>query len=175
MTNPLVMFGLSAGLLAAQCLDAGAQGRKRVPRFSDYPVKEIRTGRSAQPILETDEQRNASTYYQAVADEGANFAGHYAVVILGCGSACSMVDYLDTRTGKIISGKFSNSGWRQYHDAFRDIEFRRSSRLIVFAGSIDDKQPVGWHFYLFDHGKLKRLDTIVTNGDFRKPLVEWMK
>ncbi len=166
---------VGAALLAPMCADATAQGRKRVPKFSDHPVKEIRTGKSAPLVLETEEQRNSITYYQAVANEGANFAGHYAVVMLGCGPACSVVDFLDTRTGKIISGEFSNSGWEQTHDAFRDVEFRRGSRLIVFAGRIDHKNPVGWHFYLFDNGKLKKLHTIVTKGDFRKPLSDWMK
>ena len=83
--------------------------------------------------------------------------------------------FLDARTGKIISGSFTNSGWKQRHDAFREIEFRRGSRLIVFAGEIDEKRPNGWHFYLFDHGKLTRLHTVVTRGDFRKPLAGWMK
>jgi hypothetical protein len=163
-----------AGAFAVLCLDAMAQGRKRVPRFEDYPVKEIYEGRSAKPILETDGQREAPTYYQAIADGGTNFAGHYAVVTLTCGPGCITADFLNTRTGKIVPGKFSNSGWKERHDAFREIEFRRASRLIVFAGQIDEKGPIGWHFYLFDNGKLKKLRTIPTR-DFRKPLSEWMK
>lgn len=174
LSRPIIIALAAAGLSALLCLDSAAAQRKRVPRFSDYPVKDVYRGKSAAPVLETQEQRDGGAYYRAVAEEGANFAGHYAVVILGCGSTCSMADYLDTRTGKIIPGTFSNSGWRQYHDAFRDIEFRRDSRLIVFAGAIDEKPPVGWHFYLFDRGKLKRLHTIVTRGDFRKPLSQWM-
>ena len=55
------------------------------------------------------------------------------------------------------------------------MEFRRGSRLIVLAGQIDLKGPIGWHFYLFDNGKMKRLHTIVTKGDFRTPLQDWMK
>ena len=175
MLKPLASLGLGATLLALLCLDAGAQQRKRVPRFSDYPVKEIYQGKTAAPILETDDQRLGSTYYQAVADGGVNFAGHYAVVMLGCGAGCSSIEFLDTRTGQITSGDFTNSGWKKFHDAFRDVEFRRNSRLIVFAGSIDQKGPAGWHFYLFDNGKLKRLHTIVTKGDFSKPLLDWMK
>lgn len=162
------------GVLALTGLDAQAQSRKRVPRFEDYAVKQVHTGKSAEPILQTQEQQDGATYYRAVAEYGANFAGHYAVVALTCGPLCSMVDFLDTRTGRITPGTFSNSGWEQIHDAFRDIEFRRDSRLIVFAGAIDDKPPVGWHFYLFDNGRLKKLHTIVTGGDFRKPLQELM-
>jgi len=163
-----------AGLLVALCVDAQAQGRKRVPKFEDYPAADVFRGKSAAPILETQEQKDGATYYKAVAEYGTNFAGQYAVVILTCGSACTMVDFLDTKTGRILPGTFSNSGWQQFHDAFRDIEFRRDSRLIVFAGGIDKKRPVGWHFYLFDNGKLKKLHTIVTRGDFRKPLAQWM-
>jgi hypothetical protein len=156
-------------------VDAQAQGHKRVPRFEDFPVKEIHQGKAAKLVLETDDQRSAATYYQAIADGGTNFAGHYAVVPLTCGAACISADFLDTLTGKIIPGTFSNSGWKEHHDAFREIEFRRASRLIVFAGQIDQKGPLGWHFYVFDNGKMKRVHTIVTKGDFRKPLTEWMK
>ncbi len=62
-------------LFALLCLDADAQGRKRVPRFEDYPVKEIHQGKSAKLVLETEDQRSASTYYQAIADGGTSFAG----------------------------------------------------------------------------------------------------
>ena len=172
--NRIAILGCCAVLLALPCLDAAAQQRKRVPRFSDCPV-EIYQGKSAPLVLDTEDRRNSVTYYQAVADGGANFAGHYIVVPLTCGAKCSTVEYIDAKTGKFFSDQFFNSGWSQVHDAFRDAEFRRGSRLIVFAGVIDDKHPNGWHFYLFDRGKLKRLHTIVTNGDFRKPLSEWMK
>lgn len=174
MMKRIASLCLAAGLTAVLCLDAQAQGRKRVPRFEDYPVKEVFTGKSAEPILQTDEQRDGATYYRAVADYGANFAGHYAVVILTCGTNCTMVDFLDTKTGKIVAGTFSNSGWQKIHDSFRDIEFRRDSRLIAFAGVIDEKGPSGWHFYLFDDGKLKKLHTVATRGDFRKPLSQLM-
>ena len=69
------------------------------------------------------------------------------MVPLTCGSACISADFLDTLTGQIIPGTFSNSGWKERHDAFREIEFRRASKLIVFAGQIDEKGPLGWHFY----------------------------
>jgi hypothetical protein len=171
----LAILILAAAWLAPLCLDASAQARKRVPRFEDFPVKEIFQGKSAPLALETPEQQNSVIYYQAIADGGANFAGHYAVVPLTCGKDCIAADYLDLRTGKVISGEFVNSGWKEHHDAFREMEFRRGSRLIVFAGQIDRKGPNGWHFYVFDDGNLKRIHTIVTRGDFRKPLTDLMK
>ena len=169
------LIGCCAGLLTLMCFEAMAQHRKRVPRFEDYPVTGIHEGKTAPLVLDNEEQRSAITYYQAIADGGTNFAGHYAVIPLTCGESCSQAEYLDVRTGRIIAGEFSNSGWRQINDRFRDVEFRRASRLIVFAGMIDEKPPNGWHFYLFDNGKLKRLHTIVTRGDFRKPLSDLMK
>jgi len=175
MLKRIAFLVCSAGLLFLLCLDAAARERKRAPRFEDYPVKEIYEGKSAPLILKTDEQRQSVIYYQATADGGANFAGHYAVVVLSCGSVCVALDYLDIRTGKIIPGDMTASGWKKTHDAFRQVEFRRGSRLIVFAGEIDEKRPNGWHFYLFDRGKLKRLRTIVTRGDFRTPLSHLMK
>lgn len=173
--KPLLGVALSISLTAVAFGDAMAQTRKRVPRFEDYPVKEIYTGKSAPLVFDTDQQRDSTTYYQAVADGGASFAGHYAVVILRCGTDCSAIEFLDVRTGRLTPNDMTNSGWKQRHDGFRDIEFRRGSRLIAFAGEIDEKRPNGWHFYLFDNGKLKKLHTIVTKGDFRKPLSQWMK
>jgi len=173
--KPLVHLTFCAALLALSCLEADAQNRKRVPRFEDYPVKEIYTGKTAPLALDTEDQRSSSTYYQAIADGGTSFAGHYAIVMLSCGTNCSAIEYLDTESGKLLPSEITNSGWKQIHDGFRDIEFRRASRLIVFAGEIDQKRPSGWHFFLFTDGKLKRLPTIVTRGDFRKPLRDWMK
>ena len=86
------------------------------------------------------------------------------------GSTCVMADFLDTRTGKIVSGSFSNSGWQKHHRKFKPIEFRRDSRLIVFAGGLQEKPPVGWHLYVLDDGALRHLRTIETGGDFRKRL-----
>jgi hypothetical protein len=171
----LITLALCATLVGAVADSADANTRKRLPRFEDYPVKEVFTGKSAQPILETEEQRSSATYYQAVADGGANFAGHYAVVILHCGKNCTAIEFLDVKTGRIAASDITNSGWRRIHDGFRDIEFRRASRLIVMAGQIDQKRPSGWHFYLFDNGKLKKLRTVVTRGDFRKPLEHLMR
>lgn len=161
-------------LLALTSLDASAQNRKRVPRFEDYPVKQIHEAKTAQLVLDTEDLRNSSTYYQAVADGGTNFAGRYAVAPLTCGENCVSADFIDTTSGRVIPGTFTNSGWSEHHDAFREIEFRRASRLIVFAGQIDREGPLGWHFYVLDSGSLKRIHTLRTK-DFRKPLAEWMK
>ena len=157
------------------CVSASAQEKSRVPRFEEYSVKEVYKGKSARPILTTPKHRQYEIYITAVADGGANFAGHYAVIMLNCGDTCITADFLDLRSGKIVHRTFSASGWREHHDAFRKVEFRSDSRLIVFAGGISGKPPVGWHFFVFDNGKLKRVHSIDTGGDFRKPLSEWMK
>jgi hypothetical protein len=174
MIRRFALAALLATAFAALGSDLAAQGSKRVPRFEDYPVKEIYQGKSAPLVFETNEQRDSVIYYQAIADGGTNFAGHYAVATLSCGTGCIAADILDLRTGKLTSVPFENSGWTEAHDRFREIEFRRASRLIVFAGRIDDKGPTGWHFFVFNNGKLNRVHTLVTK-DFRKPLAEWMK
>ena len=171
----IVILVCCAGVFASPSLDVTAQEGGRVPRFDDYPVKEVYKGRSAVPVLTTPKHQQYEVYIRAVADGGANFAGHYAVIMLNCGDTCVTADFLDLRTGKIIHRTFSSSGWRDHHDAFRKIEFRSDSRLIVFAGGIGGRPPLGWHFYVFDGGRLKRLHTIVSRGDFRKPLSDWMK
>ena len=170
MKPRLAIFALCAALLAPS--EAAAQ--QKPPRFDDYPAKEVYSGKVAEPLLTTARHRDYRTYIRAVADGGANFAGHYAVIILNCGEACVTADFLDVRTGKVIPRAFSNSGWGKHHDAFRKVEFRRDSRLIAFPGGINGRPPLGWHFYVFDDGRLRRLHTIVTR-DFTKPLSEWIK
>lgn len=173
MLPRLVLAAFLAGMIAAPAGDAEAQARKRVPRFEDFPVKEIYDGKSAALVL-ADEQRDSVIYYQAIADGGTNFAGHYAIATLTCGSGCIAAEIIDLRTGKLSPVPFENSGWTETHDRFREIEFRRGSRLIAFAGQLNNKGPTGWHFFVFNNGKFNRVHTLVTK-DFRKPLTEWMR
>lgn len=52
---------------------------------------------------------------------GANFAGHYALVSWGCGTACQQSAIVDVITGRIYPGPMSSSGYG----------FRLDSRLLV--------------------------------------------
>jgi hypothetical protein len=88
---------------------------------------------------------------------------------LPCGTTCRAPNILDLRTGRVIPCD-TISGWREYHDDFEPVIVRPDSRLIVFAGALREKPPVGYHYYVLDKGKLKFLRTVVTDGIFMEPL-----
>jgi len=55
------------------------------------------------------------------AEEGANFAGHYRIVEIGCGTACQIRYMIDMRDGTVSN----------FNVGELDIEFREDSRLII--------------------------------------------
>jgi hypothetical protein len=60
-----------------------------LPRFSNYPVKEIYHGQIRSPDFSKDEYTQFRVQEQ-VDDmkKGPNFAGHYTIMSGGCGTSC---------------------------------------------------------------------------------------
>jgi len=75
---------------------------KPLPDFQDYKVTHIYRGKPATHVLNTPEDREYRTRIRRGAAEGANFAGHYAVVILGCGTQCSSFLIVDVQNGRVF-------------------------------------------------------------------------
>jgi len=71
--------------------------------FQDYKVAHIYDGKPATPVLKTPEDREYRTRIRRGAAQGANFAGHYAVVILGCGTQCSSFLIVDVQNGRVFA------------------------------------------------------------------------
>jgi hypothetical protein len=94
-------------------------------------------------------------------------AGHYVLAITTCGSTCQQPLLVDAKTGKVLPLP-SVSGWRKYGDDFKPVLTRANSRLLALQGGLNEKHPVGVHYYLVENGELKLLQTVDTNGDFRK-------
>ena len=132
----------------------------RLPTFEDYPVKEVFRGVPHPPILITPEQH----HYRARIREGVekgwgvwtngkwgkeqnrpgpNFAGHYVVIVWGCGAPCLMMAVCDADSGAVYNPPlsatdglslpllvFPNSVGR---DA--DLEYRRDSQLMIIKAT----------------------------------------
>ena len=64
---------------------------------------QIYNGRPAKPVLGTPDERQYRTRIRQGAAAGANFAGHYAVVILGCGTQCSSFLIVDVQSGRVFA------------------------------------------------------------------------
>ena len=103
---------------------------KNLPAFTDYPVTEIYKGPIALVKLSSHAKaKGYRTRLKAAAAKGPNFAGHYIVEEIGCGSSCQTVWVIDAITGKIILGDYCTSFGAEYS---------LNSRLLVLNPLPDD-------------------------------------
>ena len=105
-------IGFFWGLLAIT-LSMPAQNSRRaqgneatslaVPQFEQYKVNKIYRGKPAVTVLRTPEDREYRTRIREGAKAGPNFAGHYTVIIIGCGTECASFVIVDAASGRVFS------------------------------------------------------------------------
>ncbi len=96
---------------------------KSLPRFEDYRVSKVFTGKPAPVNLRSHPKaRLFRTMLRMSAERGPNFAGHFTVAIWGCGSDCRMVAVVDANTGRVYFAPFQVS---------TGASFRINSRLFI--------------------------------------------
>ena len=159
---------LAALLVLATALPALAQGKSRVPRFADYPVKEIYKGPRAEPKFPAgmDEEERLRFDDAHSADDPVDAAGHYVSVVWSCGAACVSSGFVDARTGAVILLPWTVSGWRQVRDDFKPVDTRANSRLVILSGALNEDGVNGRHYYVLEDGRLRHLRTVDTKGIF---------
>jgi hypothetical protein len=150
------------------------QSANRLPRFEDYPVTEAFTGSPHPPILVTPEQRMFRTRIREGVEKGwgvwingewsreqnkpgPNFAGHYIVIVWGCGSGCIRMAVSDAEIGAVYNPPLvadaelalptlmsPNSVGRA-----AETEYRKSSRLFIIRATphADRRDAVPYEFY----------------------------
>lgn len=136
----------------------------QVPKFRDYPVNTTYTGKNAKPII-TGADRMFRTRIREASKNKVNFAGRYIVEQIGCGTSCNITYVIDAVTGKVFSPGFSICCEFDYEnpDKTRDIErvsFKLNSNLIIFAGLRNEDGVRGFHFYKFQNGRFRFIQTI---------------
>ncbi|MGK0308536.1 MAG: hypothetical protein ACI8RP_001499 [Urechidicola sp.] len=96
--------------------------------FKDYQV-DIYEGELADPDFSTNpDSKRFITRIKNECENGINFAGHYTLVVWGCGSPCQSGVIVDRKTGKIFGGYSTALG----------SEFKKDSKMIVRnVGAID--------------------------------------
>ena len=154
---------LAAALLATTVCGAEKTPRAqskppRVPRFEDYPVKEVYRGRPAAVRLDSRRARLFRTRLREDSRRGPNFAGRYAFVFWGCGTGCAQSGLVDLKTGRVYFPPL------EYHDipAAEDEQarrrvFRPDSRLLVLTQSYYNGRDYTAYYYLFDRGRFRLL------------------
>jgi hypothetical protein len=147
-------IGISVG--CALAFSAWEQSSTRaVPRFEEYPAKNVFKGKPVPPVLATPEERQYRTriregvstgrgvwtgsWKDAKEKPGPNFAGHYIVIRWGCGSDCLMMAIVDAVTGKVYPPPLSGAGTELFVPmdimSDREIDFRLDSTLMVLRNA----------------------------------------
>ncbi len=120
---------LAASLALATLAGAAA----RAERYEAYAVK-VYDGPLARPDFSGSGRKHRlfRTVIREGASGGVNFAGHYALVGIGCGAGCRLVVLVDVRSGRISS--FPLSGEKYFE---LQLKYRRDSRLVQAAWQDD--------------------------------------
>jgi hypothetical protein len=147
----------------------------RLPTFEDYPVKEIFHGAPHPPILVTPEQHRYRTRIRDGVEKGwgvstnggeeqhkpgPNFAGHYVVIVWGCGAPCLMMAVVDAETGAVYNPPVSADGglflpllgFPVSGSRNPDLAYRRDSQLMIIKATPHWDRPgaqsYAFHFLL---------------------------
>jgi hypothetical protein len=127
--------------LALLSLASGARAqREGEPGFRSFPA-DVWAGRPAPLNLRS--HRLARVYRtlmrQQQREEGINFAGHYTLATVGCGTGCSVTAFIDARDGRAYFPKELN-GWTGIVGDYDPPEgedtwqWRADSRLLRIVG-----------------------------------------
>lgn len=158
----LLCFALAvAAAVASVAQEVGA------PRFEDYSVAVWR-GRMARLNLRSHPlARKFRTGIREYREEGVNFAGHYTLASVGCGTGCSITAIVDARNGNAY---FPNEleGWTGIVGDYEPPEgeehwmFQAKSRLLRAVGrpnigAIDEERygPSGIYYYEWKNNRLR--------------------
>ncbi|MDQ3951321.1 MAG: hypothetical protein M3282_13390 [Gemmatimonadota bacterium] len=93
-------------------------------RFEDYAAADTALRRrrpAAVDLASAAYGRMYRTKLREGAAAGPNFAGHYTVVLWGCGTGCQVVAVVDARTGRLSKETLLTAN---------GVQFRRDSRLL---------------------------------------------
>jgi hypothetical protein len=139
-----------------------------VPTFEEFSVPEVFQGKPVAPRLKGSSEELRTRINEA-AKEGPDFAGHYTIVIWGCGSACALMAIINTQTGAAKEGPFRTLGHFWTYGYYGDtadteapyIDYRVNSRLLVLRGCPEDKEKkCGTYYYEWAKDKFKLLRMI---------------
>ena len=119
------------------------------PRFEEYPAKEDFKGKPAAPKFVTQDTRMFRTAIKEGAKAGPDFAGHYTVVVVGCGTSCGRVFIVDAKSGKVFDQVDIDITGHNQPELPPNVQeqFRLDSRLMIsfrpkFPESPDEAEQV---------------------------------
>ncbi|SFT24711.1 hypothetical protein [Methylobacterium sp. yr668] len=136
---------------------AGANTTKaKVPDFAAYAVAPYR-GPIGLPDFRGRDRQHASyrTRILAGAKAGPNFAGHLALVPIGCGSSCVFVPVVDVQTGRVLDSPLGGEDMLSL-----DMKYQIDSRLIAARYISNERckfEEIVWTGNAFQRGAVRDL------------------
>jgi len=156
------------------------------PSFEKYPA-EVYAGQPAPLNLRSHRLARMfrTSIREQLHEEGINFAGHYTVAVMGCGTGCSIAAIVDARNGRayfpqVFEGWTSEIGDYQFSEGEDIRTFRVNSRLIRVIGrprmSADERWGAsGIYYYEWKNNQLRQVHFTPAgsypNGDLPRKLV----
>lgn len=110
-------------------------------RFNDWPAPRNRPHAPAPPVLSSPEAHRFRSVLREGAAAGPNFAGHFTIVVWGCGASCTSAAIVDALTGRVIVPPMLQAISAVHvadvagPDGFNSLRFRLGSRLLVVLGT----------------------------------------
>ncbi|HEV7474625.1 MAG TPA: hypothetical protein VGN90_11285 [Pyrinomonadaceae bacterium] len=157
-----VCFALAVTCLSLTTEEIGS------PRFESYPIAVWR-GRGAPLDLRSHSLARLykTRIREQIREEGVNFAGHYTLAAVGCGTGCSTTGIIDARTGRAyfpseLDGWTSIVGDYEIPDGEDQRMFRVNSRLLRAIGrpnlgepKEERHGPSGIYYYQWKNNRLR--------------------
>lgn len=146
-----------------------------IPRFEDHRVPTPLPARKGSAFIgragQYDRDETAAHFHSRIwkaAKHGPDFAGHYAIVGISCGSGCQNSWIVDVQTGKIYNTPFVGASLCLYGFDVPLLSYSLDSSLLLVTGSLeipDGKSftdgPCGKYYYHWDQNRLKLIHSIV--------------
>lgn len=166
-----VLFGLAILLLRPGndvCLSSGSElpaaslvsgvsySPEHPPRFEDFQVVSKFRGQPAPVDLASHrEALSFRTRLQEGAAKGPNFAGHYTVVMWGCGTACQIVAVVDAGEGSVSFAPFTASEGASYRLDSRLFIANPPEKLKLIPKNYLAGQNISVEYYIWENKKLR--------------------
>jgi hypothetical protein len=159
---PIALKLICVWVFASVSMTLSLAGQHQPPRFEDFPISERFHGKPMPVRLASREARRYRTAIREGVKEGPNFAGHYTIVEIGCGSACVLFAVVDAKTGAVYFQPFPIS-YGMMEDQKELLKsypqhFRIDSRLLVVYGSRKNDGK-GMYFYKWERDRFKLIYT----------------
>lgn len=159
-------------LIACCALFINAQNGTQVPRFESYSA-DVYAGKPASLNLRSHRLARMfrTRIREQLQEEGINFAGHYTIAVMGCGTGCSTTAIVDARNGRAYFPQVLD-GWSvgpgTWPDEGEDVRtFRTNSRLLKVMGSprlgaYEEWGPPGIYYYEWKNNQLRQVHFVAT-------------